>query len=109
MIATIGPATASAAADQWTPELEVASPTRARTFDNPLYRGADPWVVHHEGSYYYCQASHGHIEVWKSPTLLDKGECHIVWTARAFAWNSRQVWAPELHRIDGRWYIYYAA
>jgi GH43 family beta-xylosidase len=23
--------------------------------------------------------------------------------------NSRDLWAPELHRLDGRWYVYYAA
>ena len=24
-------------------------------------------------------------------------------------WNTSHVWAPELHFIDGRWYVYYAA
>jgi hypothetical protein len=23
--------------------------------------------------------------------------------------NSRQIWAPEIHHLEGRWYIYYAA
>lgn len=81
----------------------------ASTFTNPLYRGADPWVAFHDGFYYYCQASHLGVEVWKSPTLIHRGERRIVWHPPRFAWNSRQVWAPELHRIENRWYIYYAA
>jgi GH43 family beta-xylosidase len=33
----------------------------------------------------------------------------VVWRAPAEAWNSRQVWAPELHFLAGHWFIYYAA
>lgn len=91
-------------------ELEIPEPVAPTgTFTNPLYRGADPWVIRDNGFYYYCQASHGGIEVWKSPTLLDKGRRHVVWRARPYSWNSCELWAPELHRIGGRWYIYYAA
>jgi GH43 family beta-xylosidase len=32
-----------------------------------------------------------------------------VWTAPDTGWNRGNVWAPELHQIGGRWYIYYAA
>jgi GH43 family beta-xylosidase len=32
-----------------------------------------------------------------------------VWTAPVLGPNSNAVWAPELHRINDRWYIYYAA
>jgi GH43 family beta-xylosidase len=32
-----------------------------------------------------------------------------VWTAPDTGWNRTNIWAPELHSIDGRWYIYYAA
>jgi hypothetical protein len=31
-----------------------------------------------------------------------------VWSAPDTGWNRGNVWAPELHSIDGRWYIYYA-
>src|SRR3712207_579096 len=34
-------------------------PLPARTFTNPLYAGADPWVVRHDGWYYLCQAGPG--------------------------------------------------
>jgi GH43 family beta-xylosidase len=32
-----------------------------------------------------------------------------VWTPPATGWNRAQVWAPELHYLRDRWYIYYAA
>jgi GH43 family beta-xylosidase len=49
------------------------------------------------------------MEVWKSRSLLDRGDCRVVWTAPRSGWNRAQVWAPELHRLRGRWYLYYAA
>jgi GH43 family beta-xylosidase len=82
----------------------------ATTFANPLYKGADPWVVRHGGFYYLCQTGPGgRLEVWKSRSLVDRGERRVVWTPPQRGWNRAQVWAPELHRIGGRWYIYYAA
>ena len=34
----------------------------------------------------------------------------VVWQpADSGAWNSFNIWAPELHRLRGKWYIYYAA
>ena len=80
------------------------------TFLNPLYKGADPWVVRHGGWYYLCQAGPGgRLEVWRSRTLTERGERRVVWTPPRTGWNRAQVWAPELHYLRGRWYIYYAA
>ena len=80
------------------------------TFTNPLYRGADPWVVFRDGWYYSCHAGPGgRLEVWKSATLTRRGDCQSVWAPPARGWNRAQVWAPELHYVRGRWYIYYAA
>jgi len=82
----------------------------AATFTNPLFPGADPNVVRHVGSYYACQAGPGgRIEVYRSASPVDRGEPAVVWTPPRHGWNRAQVWAPELHRLQGRWYIYYAA
>jgi GH43 family beta-xylosidase len=90
--------------------MSLAQESAPRTFTNPVYRGADPWVVKHEGHYYLCRSGPGHtIEVWKSSRLTDRGERRTVWKAPATGWNRAEVWAPELHHISGRWYIYYAA
>ena len=82
----------------------------SETFANPLYPGADPWVTRHGGAYYLCQATHGgQIVVSRSESPLHPGRRATVWTPPRRGWNRAQVWAPELHRIGDRWYIYYAA
>jgi GH43 family beta-xylosidase len=78
--------------------------------NNPLYDGADPWVVRHGDSYFWSNArSDGGIEIWQSHSPFERGLAKIVWTPPRRGWNSHQVWAPELHHINGRWYIYYTA
>lgn len=104
----------------WNEEVEAVAVSRRASslkevaegefFVNPIAEGADPWVVRHEGSYYWCQ-SHGNrgVAIWKSDTLTDLGERHVVWTAPEMGPHSAEIWAPELHFLDGRWYIYVAA
>ena len=88
----------------------IAGAAAGTTFTNPLYKGADPYVVRHDGWYFLCQAGPGgRIEVWRSRTLTRRGECRVVWTPPRTGWNRAQIWAPELHLLDGRWHIYYAA
>lgn len=81
----------------------------AETFANPIAPGADPWVVYHDGFYYWC-ASEGDlaVAVYRSERLTERGEKVIVWRAPERGPHSREVWAPELHRLDDRWYIYVA-
>lgn len=80
------------------------------TFVNPIAEGADPWVVRHGDAYYWCQ-THGNrgVAVWKSDGLTDLGEKHVVWNAPDSGPHSAEIWAPELHFLDGRWYVYVAA
>lgn len=90
------------------------APTEAgsgRTFVNPRYEGADPFVYKHtDGIYYFCQSEGDRgIAVWKSDRLTDKGVKRVVWTPPESGWNTDEIWAPELHYLNGRWYIYYAA
>ena len=73
---------------------------------------ADPWMIFHQGTYYFCESrNHTTIHVRKSKTILDIGKDDgvIVWTPPSKGPNCKGVWAPELHLINGRWYIYYAA
>jgi len=84
----------------------------AGTFSNPVASsGADPWVVQHGGSYYYCQSRRGSLWVSKTERLVDlgKGEWSRVWTPPRGRPYSRSLWAPELHYLRGKWYIYVAA
>ena len=85
-------------------------PSPACTFVNPIGPGADPWVVRHEGAYYYIEVGDRGIDVFRSAELTTPRRNGVrVWTAPATGWNSTNIWAPELHHFDGRWYIYYAA
>lgn len=85
------------------------------TFTNPLTAAAaaDPWIVYHQGFYYFTATlePNGGLWVWKSPTLtgVDRGVKMKVWTAPPSGPQSRQIWAPELYFLRDRWYLYYTA
>jgi GH43 family beta-xylosidase len=84
-----------------------------RTFSNTLADGADPWVVKDNGNYYLCltaiENNRPVITVSRSNKLSETGKPVVVWTAPKKGWNANCVWAPELHHIGNKWYIYYAA
>ncbi|WP_322906380.1 family 43 glycosylhydrolase [Paenibacillus sp. SGZ-1009] len=81
-------------------------------FNNPiLEQRADPWVYRHTDGYYYFSASvpeYDRIEIRRAETLeqLRTAEPVTAWTKPP---NRANIWAPEIHYIDGKWYIYYAA
>jgi GH43 family beta-xylosidase len=93
-----------------------ASSTAPATFSNPIVRSqaaGDPWVIRHGDAYYFTATltpDEG-LWVWKAGTLtgLDSGVKVKVWDAPKSGLLSRQIWAPELHRLGGRWYLYFTA
>lgn len=80
------------------------------TFTNPINTaGADPYVMLHSDGYYYFTRTLGNrLDIWKSRTLtgIDLGERKTVWEKPS---NLEDIWAPEIHYINGKWYIYYTA
>lgn len=81
-----------------------------RQFTNPICEGADPWVTQHDGKYLACMSEGNRaISVHISDDLTNLGPKNIVWRAPSSGPYSKEIWAPELHRLDGRWYIYFAA
>jgi GH43 family beta-xylosidase len=86
-------------------------PQCVNTFVNPIIvPGADPWVVRQEGWYYLVQSRNRGVYVYKSQKLTDlKRNEVLVWSAPTTGWNRENIWAPEIHYIDGRWYVYYTA
>lgn len=77
---------------------------------NPIRNlGADPWVVLHEGRYYYCCSMGNGIGISVSDEPYIINEPQKVWTAKPHSWNSHCIWAPELHFWSGKWYVFYAA
>lgn len=69
--------------------------------------GDDPYVIEHDGSYYYCW-SDGGVKVAKIDGLdnIVKDNGKQVFDRHSGGFTN--VWAPELHYIDGEWYIYVA-
>ncbi len=82
---------------------------------NPLIQQrADPWIYRHTDGYYYFTASvpeYDRIEVRRATTLqgLSTASPVVVWEKRPRGLMSKHIWAPEIHHIDGKWYIYFAA
>lgn len=88
----------------------VQDTSAACTFSNPIADGADPWVVRHDGWYYLVESENDGISVYRSKELTNPRKNKVrVWSAPDEGWNQSNIWAPELHFVDGRWYIYYAA
>jgi GH43 family beta-xylosidase len=89
----------------------VPTPT-ATTFTNPLLAsGPDPWVYQRDGAYYFLITTGGDVRIRKTTKMseLAMGPIVIAWHPVPNGPNSRDVWAPELHFLDGKWYIYFTA
>jgi GH43 family beta-xylosidase len=84
-------------------------------FNNPIIRQrADPWVYKHTDGYYYFTASvpeYDRIVLRSAKTIqgLATAEEKVIWSKHASGEMGAHIWAPELHYIDGKWYIYFAA
>ncbi|QGY43666.1 family 43 glycosylhydrolase [Maribellus comscasis] len=79
------------------------------TFTNPVWDGADPWLTKQGDNYIYCFSANNGISVSRSKLMTKKGEVKEIWQAPQSGWNSNCIWAPEIHFIEGHWYVYYAA
>jgi GH43 family beta-xylosidase len=75
--------------------------------------GEDPWVISHEGNFYYCT-----VDRPKQKILISRfSKLEDMATARLVqVWPGNQgtipeyleIWSPELQLVDGKWYIYFA-
>ncbi|UYZ59737.1 glycoside hydrolase family 43 protein [Hymenobacter latericus] len=75
--------------------------------------GEDPWVISHENHLYYCTVDRlkQKILISRFSKLQDMATAELVqvWPGNHGAVPEyREIWAPELQRINGRWYIYFA-
>jgi GH43 family beta-xylosidase len=84
-------------------------------FSNPLVRQrADPHVTLQADGWYYFTATvpeYDRIELRRARTLdgLGAAEAKVAWRKHASGEMGAHIWAPEMHRIDGKWYIYFTA
>lgn len=73
---------------------------------------ADPYVILDKGTYYMTFTSGGHIEVWSAASLFDfehNATKQVIWSPPPDEAYSADLWAPELHSLQGKWYVYFAA
>lgn len=68
-------------------------------------------MLFHDGIYYYGESTTHGIFVRSARHFLELGiaESKRVWAPAASGPASKNLWAPELHQFDGRFYIYFAA
>lgn len=93
-------------------QVALVAQTDSSTFTNPLLpSGADPWSIYKDGFYYYTHTMGDRIVVWKTSDLsqLKSAERKTVYVPPPNTLYSKQLWAPEIHHINNKWYIYFAA
>ena len=82
---------------------------------NPLIeQRADPWMMLHKDGYYYFTATvpeYNCIELRRSKTIegLSLTQPKVIWKEHERGEMKHHIWAPEIHNIHGKWYIYFAA
>jgi GH43 family beta-xylosidase len=85
------------------------------TFANPLIpQRADPSCMLHSDGFYYFTATvpeYDRIELRRSRSIQDLGsaEAKVIWRKHPTGIMGAHIWAPEVHHIDRKWYIYFAA
>ena len=84
--------------------------------DNPIVlQRADPWLVRDEqtGCYTFIGTSpkFDEIELRQACRLNDLklAQPKVIWHKNDKGPMSTNIWAPELHKVDGSWYIHFAA
>ncbi|MBQ8016008.1 MAG: family 43 glycosylhydrolase, partial [Clostridia bacterium] len=83
---------------------------------------ADPYITKGSDGYYYFTASYpmygkddpegyDRIILRRAKTIdaLAAAEEKVIWRAEDSDTSFRFVWAPEIHEINGKWYVLFAA
>ncbi|MGW6903623.1 family 43 glycosylhydrolase [Streptomyces sp. NPDC054940] len=98
------------------PAAEAAVPASpAVTFTNPIaLQRADPHIFKHTDGFYYFTATvpaYDKIVMRRATTLqgLSTAPETTIWTKHASGEMGAHIWAPEIHFIDGKWYVYFTA
>lgn len=101
------------------------------TLNQPTYsdvlveQRADPWTFLGDDGYYYFTGSYpvcgtaeeekgigyDRVVLRRSKTLqgLKDAEEVTIWHTDDYADTYRYIWAPEIHQINGKWYVFFTA
>lgn len=89
--------------------------SQSTEFNNPIAeQRADPWVYKTDAGDYFLIATvpeYDRIVLRKANSIngLKEAKEKEIWHKHEKGVMGSHIWAPELHRIDGKWYIYFAA
>jgi len=88
---------------------------RAEAYPNPLIlQRADPHILRHTDGWYYFMGTvpeYDRLVLRRARTIagLAEAEEKVIWRKHAAGPLGAHIWAPELHFLDGKWYVYFAA
>jgi len=84
----------------------------ASTLVNPLLpSGPDPYSCYKDGYYYYTHTMGNRLELWKTKNMAELATAvhKTIFTPPPGMPYSKDLWAPEILFVDGKWYAYFAA
>ncbi len=86
----------------------------AENWPNPLIeQRADPQIVR-EGEWYYFMGTvpdYDRLELRRAKTIagLATAEPKTIWREHESGAMGSHIWAPEIHRVNGKWFVYFSA
>ncbi|KAH9892990.1 glycoside hydrolase family 43 protein [Xylariomycetidae sp. FL2044] len=103
--------------DRFLSFVDIAPDTMAMAYDNSTIAltsisTPDPFLTHWRGRFFLTFTAGNKIEIWSSRSLVNiekSATRHVIWIPPPAGDHSADIWAPELHAVGGRWYVYYAA
>ncbi|SFL68460.1 Beta-xylosidase, GH43 family [Gracilibacillus orientalis] len=95
--------------------LEVEGKVEHKDYPKPfIEQRADPYLYKHTDGYYYFTGSYplyDRVVLRRAKTIdeLPQAEEKVIWWKHESGIMSEHIWAPEIHFIDGKWYVHVAA
>ena len=100
---------------------KVSGAVSRKEYENPfIEEKADPWITKGSDGYYYFTASYpmygssdkngySKVTLRRSETIegLREAEEITIWDSKNSSKIFRYIWAPEIHEINGVWYVYF--
>ncbi len=70
----------------------------------------DPMLLYDNETFYaYGTRAGTNIEVFTSMNLSDWSSASVAFNPAANSWSRTSIWAPDIHKIGDKWYLYYTA
>ncbi|WP_018931792.1 family 43 glycosylhydrolase [Gracilibacillus lacisalsi] len=95
--------------------IEVEGEVEHKDYPKPfIEQRADPYLYKHTDGYYYFTGSYplyDRVVLRRAKTIdeLPQAEEKVIWWKHESGIMSEHIWAPEIHFIDGKWYVHVAA